>query len=87
MSDKGGDAECHTTGGSCGEVLGGKTAPVSGTIDPCISTLFLKVKAATPAQTHCCFDPSVDFVLGFLVLLARFWHAGDCGINVFFLEV
>lgn len=70
MSDKRGDAECRTTGGSCGEVLGGRMAPVSGTVDPCIAALSLKVKAATPVQTHCCFDPSVDFGLGFLVLLA-----------------
>lgn len=37
MSDREGDAECHTTRGSREEVLGGRKAPVSRNIDPCIS--------------------------------------------------
>lgn len=40
-------------------------------------TVFLKEKAATPVQTHCYFDPNMDFVLVFfLFLLAHFWCAG-----------
>lgn len=49
-------------------------------------TLFLKEKAATPVQTHCYFDPNMDFVLFFFVFASTFLVCWEIVVLTFSLQ-